>query len=166
MQSERSELVTKALYYAKHALEDPLKEYDYLETPSNITRSNRVIDNYNKWKNEHNLLERFIKERWSHYRIGVTAFREEYIKYLVDNGHKDNIAIETIEAQLKDQYGILKSNKPTSWKKGTDFNTGVYVFQGITFNSFEYAGVQDEEQTYEEERNKKRNNSPFTNRIL
>ena len=27
-------------------------------------------------------------------------------------------------------------------------------------------GVQDEEQTYEEERNKKRNNSPFTNRTL
>ncbi len=169
LQSERSELVTKALYYAKHALEDPLKEYDYLETPSNITRSNRVIDNYNKWKNEHNLLGRFIKERCklgSPYRIGVTAFREGYIKYLVDNGHKDNIAIETIEAQLKDQYGILKSNKPTSWKKGTKNKTGVYVFQGITFNSFYYAGVQDEEQTYEEERNEKRNNSPFTNRTL
>lgn len=169
LHSERSELVTKALYYAKHALEDPLKEYDYLETPSNITRSNRVIKNYNNWKNEHNLLERFINERCklgSYYRIGVTAFREEYVRYLADNGHKDNIAIETIEAQLKEQYGILKSDKPTSWKKGSKFNTGVYVFQGITFNSFEYAGAQDEEQTYEEERIKKRNNSQFTNRNL
>lgn len=164
LQSERSKLVTKALYYAKHALEDPLKEYDYLETPSNITRSHRVINNYNKWKNEHNLLERFINERCklgSYYRIGVTAFREEYIKYLVDNGHKDNIAIETIETQLKDQYGILKSNKPTSWKKGAKTKRGAYIFQGITFNSFEYSDVQDENKTFEDDRKRRREKSPY-----
>lgn len=169
LQLERSELVTKALYYAKHALEDPLKEYDYLETPSNITRSDRVIKNYSDWKNKHNLLERFINEHCilgSQYRIGVTAFREKYTKYLADNGHKDNIAIETIEAQLKEQYRILKSDKPTSWKQGTKTKTGVYVFQGITFNSFEYSGVQDEDQAYEEERIKRRNNSPFTNKSI
>ncbi|UOC05677.1 DUF5906 domain-containing protein [Lactobacillus johnsonii] len=102
LQKERNELVTKALYYAKRALEDHLKEYDYLTTPSNLTRSPRVIKNYINWKNKHNLLERFIAERCklkNYYRVGVTAFRQEFSQYSKDNGHtRIDIPIETLES--------------------------------------------------------------------
>lgn len=163
LQKERNELVTKALYYAKRALEDHLKEYDYLTTPSNLTRSPRVIKNYINWKNKHNLLERFIAERCklkNYYRVGVTAFRQEFSQYSKDNGHtRIDIPIETLESQLKEQCGIEKSNKPTSWKHGNKTKTGNFVFQGIAL--VEDAGVQDEEHEYNENRRQRRESSPY-----
>lgn len=163
LQKERSELVTKALYYAKRALEDPLKEYDYLTTPSNLTRSPRVIKNYIELKNKHNLLERFIAERCKlkgYYRAGVTFFRQEFSQYSRDNGHtRTDISIETLETQLKEQYGIEKSNKPTSWKHRNETKTGNFVFQGIAL--VEDAGVQDEDHEYNEDRRQRREHSPY-----
>lgn len=161
-QKERGEFVVKALYYAKLALESSKKNYDYLEEPTYITRSNRIIKNYSDWKQEHNLLERFIDEKCKlgpNLKVGVQFLRTEYANYSTENGHKQNVAVENFEAQMKEQYGIVKSDKTTSWKHGTEFKTGVYVFKGIALK--EDAGTQEEHQKYENDRLARRKASPF-----
>lgn len=162
LKKERGELVFKALYFAKLALDSEPKKYEYLDTPSKITRSKRIIDNYLEYKNEYNLLDRFIKEECSIgpiFKIGVTFLRQEYSRYLLDNGHKQDISIETFEKQLSEQYHITKSKNVTSWKKGTEWYRGTYVFLGITLN--EYAGTQKEEEEFNEERRQRRLSSPY-----
>lgn len=159
---ERGELVTKALYYAKQALERPKQHYDYISVPARIYRSHRVITNYKEYENKHNILDKFLAEKCkcgNNYKVGVTTFRTKFYEYAKDNGHIQPITTENVEQQLKEQYSIVKSDKPTSWKHGTQTLTGNYVFCGIAFK--EDAGIQDEEREYEEERKRRREASIY-----
>ena len=159
---ERGELVTKALYYAKQALERPKQHYDYISVPVRIYRSHRVITNYKEYENKHNILDKFLAEKCkfgNNYKVGVTTFRTKFYEYAKDNGHIQPITTENVEQQLKEQYSIVKSDKPTSWKHGTKTLTGNYVFCGIAFK--EDAGIQDEEREYEEERKRRREASIY-----
>lgn len=160
--NERSELVTKALYYAKQALERPKQHYDYINVPVRIYRSSRVIANYKEYENERNILDKFLAEKCVfgvNYKVGVTMFRKQFSEYAKDNGHIQPITTENVEQQLKEQYSIFKSNKPTSWKHGTEPMHGNYVFCGIAFK--EDAGIQDEDRVFEEDRKRRREKSPY-----
>lgn len=156
-------LVAVALIYAHRMLVREPKEYNYFPVPIKLSRSNRMIEAYKKWSNKYDYFKHFIESECvknPKYKVGTTHLLKAYKNFIENNeGAKAKPTLNTLSDELE-RIGINKSEARTSWKdEYGEWHTGVYVFEGITLKDI--AGIQEEDYEYQQEVNRKKEQSPF-----